>query len=342
MNISSNSSNFLPMQSRIVEFIIIGFLGVEGVLVILINALVIFLIIHNRLLRTVTNLCLGSLALSDMLTGLCVIPLIITCNYPKYNLNICLAMDLGNRFLAISTILHLLVITMERYYTIVFSRSSSSSSFTIAKSARILIILWMFSLAVSLVQLLWVKSEHEDLKHRITVVYDLIVLGLLVITPLVLMAVAYTHIFCVLRRQINKIKRSIRYICEESTLKHDRKERRALFIYGAMIILYITGWFNYFLMALQEDLSDSESHTYPLWAIIILLFLRLSTGIFNPILYTFLKQDFKAARKSLRICYFRKPACSRNAYSRSESTFGFSSAIYKKDVDAILFLNNHY
>lgn len=339
MNISNNSSTYSPMESEIM--LITVFLVFEGVLIVFINAIVIFLIIHNRLLRTVTNLCLGSLALSDMLTGLYVIPLIITCNYPKYNLNICLAMDLGNRFLAISTILHLLVITIERYYTIVYSSLSSNASFTITKSVHVLVILWIFSLAVSLVQLFWIKSDNEDLKNKITVIYDLIVLGLLVITPLILMALAYTHIFCVLRRQINKIKRSIRYICEESTLKHDRKERRALLIYGAMILVYITGWFNYFLMALQEDLSQSTSHSYPIWVSVILLFLRLSTGIFNPILYTFLKQDFRIARKSLRIFSFRTNSCSRNGYPRSETTFGFSSAGYKKGFDEIQFLNNH-
>ncbi|XP_031553155.1 histamine H2 receptor-like [Actinia tenebrosa] len=339
MNISSNNSSFPPPEFNLA--IVMVFLVLEGILVVVINALVIFLIFRNRLLRTVTNFCLGSLALSDMLTGLYVIPLIITCNYPRYNYDVCLAMDLGNRFLAISTILHLLVITMERYYTIVFSKSKSNSSLSNVASLRILFMLWVFSLAVSLVQLLWIRSENEDLKHRITIIYDLIVLGLLVFTPLILMALAYTHIFCVLRRQINKIKRSIRYISEESKLKHEWKERRALLIYAAMIVLYITGWFNYFLLSLQEDLSDNGPPSYPLWANVILLFLRLSTGIFNPILYTFLKQDFRTARKSLNICLFRKPSCSSNGYSQSEATFGFSSAVYKKDVEAIQFLNNY-
>jgi hypothetical protein len=149
------------------------------------------------------------------------------------------------------------------------------------------------------------------------------------------MAIAYTHIFCVLKQQVSKIKRSIRYICEQSSIKHNRKEKKALIIYGAMVVVYITGWFNYFLFTLQDDLSINGAPSTPFWASVILLFLRLSTGIFNPILYTFLKQDFKIARKSL----IRKRTESRKVYSRSEASFGLSSAFYRKDLDSIGFLS---
>lgn len=97
-----------------------------GLFIIIVNALVIYLVITRDYLKTVTNLCLASLAVSDMFSGLYAIPLIIACS-THMSVNICIAMDLGQRFLSVSTVLHLLLITMERYSTIVLSVMRTTS-----------------------------------------------------------------------------------------------------------------------------------------------------------------------------------------------------------------------
>lgn len=310
----SNNSSASPYNDgdKTILITVMCFLAVQGCFVVVINALVIYLIAKKHSLRTTTNLCLGSLAISDMMTGLFVIPMIISCNANSYMFGVCLAMDLGNRFLAISTILHLLVITAERYYTIVFSRAAlSHCSITIPEALVGLPCLWAFALIASLVQLFWVFDSDEERKLRVTIVYDLIVLSMLVFLPLVIMAVAYGHIFYVVRTQIAKIKRGVRHLSGHTLERHNWKERKALLIYGAMIIVFVIGWFNYFFLTLQDDLQLKGLPT-PLWVNIMLLFLKNSTGILNPILYTYLKQDFRKARNTLGLC--RKDVRSNSSF----------------------------
>ena len=97
-----------------------------GLFIIIVNALVIYLVITRNYLKTVTNFCLASLAVSDMFSGLYAIPLIIACS-THMSVNICIAMDLGHRFLSVSTVFHLLLITVERYSTIVLSVMRTTS-----------------------------------------------------------------------------------------------------------------------------------------------------------------------------------------------------------------------
>lgn len=328
-NSSLPNPTMMPAELKGHVILVMCLLAVQGCVIVAINAIVIYLIASRRSLQTITNLCLGSLAFSDMMTGLIVIPMIITCNAGSdYHLGVCLTMDLGNRFLAISTILHLLLITAERYYTIVFSRfASSHCSITTSEALATLPGLWTFALLASLVQLFWVFDKNEKKKHEVTIVYDLIVLSVLVFLPLIIMAIAYGHIFYVLRTQIAKIKRGVRHISEHALERHNWKEKKALLIYGAMIIVFVTGWFNYFFLTLQDDLQMQQEFPTPPWANVVLLFLKNSTGILNPILYTFLKQDFNNARKTLVICSTKKE---RSRSATENSSLNTTVIVYRK------------
>lgn len=291
-------------------------LSALGLFIVAINGLVIYLVFTREYLKTVTNFCLASLAVSDMLSGLYAIPLIIACS-TLANINICLAMDLGQRFLSISTVLHLLLITMERYLTIVFSVLRTTSVFSKRTCLVVLLVVWALSLCASLVQLSFIDKESQE-PSKNEIIYDFVCLGLLAVLPLGLMAIAYIHIFYTLRKHCKQIKRDVSHLSSQCIERNARKERRALIIYCAMIFVFIVGWFNYFFNSLQDDLGNREG--IPFWADVILLLLRFITGFLNPLLYTFLKQDFRRARKSIDCFGSRK----RTSSFRSRSTFGSS------------------
>ncbi|EDO37637.1 predicted protein [Nematostella vectensis] len=295
-----------PPIDMTLNLLIMGFLVAEGTIVIGINAFVIFLIFYKRFLQTTTNMILGSLATSDMLTGLVVIPLIVACNMlPTYNFGVCLAMDLGQRFLAISTILHLLVVTLERYHYIVVSRIVYAPKASRASAAGVFVFLWGFSLLVSFIQLVW-THEDESTKTKFDRTYDVVCLGALVLLPLLIMTIAYVKIFVALKRQLDKIKRHVGHISSKCNDRHNRKERKAILIYTLMIIVYVVGWFNYFFHTLRLDFGLTPT-SLPLGVELLFVYLKFSTGLLNPILYSFLKQDFKRARKSLGCCGGKRP-----------------------------------
>lgn len=84
-NNTNNSSSYgdqidiSSTEVSAVEISIYVILATLGFLIITINGLVIYLVMTRVYLNTVTNFCLASLAISDMFSGLCAIPLIITC-----------------------------------------------------------------------------------------------------------------------------------------------------------------------------------------------------------------------------------------------------------------------
>ena len=104
-------------QTHISVFICLGLLGAA---IVFANAAVIFLYRRKAFLKTKTNLCLACLALSDMLAGAIAVPMVISCNLAEVDmvteLKICAAMDLSSRFISISTVLHLLLVTAEIFY----------------------------------------------------------------------------------------------------------------------------------------------------------------------------------------------------------------------------------
>lgn len=90
---------------------------VLAVLIISINSVVLVLMSRKRHLRSNTNLLLGSLALSDLLTGLVSVPLFSTCNIVRQSA-ICVSEEQMSRFISASIVCHLMSVTVDRYLAI--------------------------------------------------------------------------------------------------------------------------------------------------------------------------------------------------------------------------------
>lgn len=304
-NISNKIVNTTVANGNHLPFV---FLGLLSCLIISANSLVIALVYKNKQLRTLTNLCLVCLALSDLLSGLVAIPLIFACNLTMPNgIAFCIAMDLASRFIAISTILHLLIVTFERYVMIIYPMHY----FRIITKHRMvaaLVFIWAFSLTVSLIQLIWIsldsnQTENENEQHSSTIQYNDVIYSYscfvgLVTLPLILLAVAYGRIFLILRAQLERIRRQLSHIRRSrGAARQKRGQKRAVTILGSMILAFILGWFSYFLTSI---LSDEDVVTdFPPAVNVILLFMRFGTSLVNPLLYTLFKEDFRKVLKSL-------------------------------------------
>ena len=277
------------------------------------NLTVIFLVLLKDCLRTKTNFCLCSLAASDFMAGLIAVPLTIACSSTLCVIpELCLAMDLCQRFLAISSIIHLLVITTERYtmivHPMVYPRVMTKSRILTA-----LVFTWLISLFVSLIQLFWYEPVHGEMPlPNKYLIYDIFCVAIIVLLPLTFMIYAHVHILVVARRQIRTIRRQTDHLraATQKTEKHSVQ-----LVYICMLGVFITGWVPYFLLAIEAD-SNYTWIVIPPWVQEASLFFKFFTGLFNPLLYTYFKSDFK--KEVLTLC--RKLKISHCCLSTSKSS----------------------
>lgn len=270
------------------------------------NGWVIFLVQTYSNLKTNMNMLLCSLALSDLLTGLLSIPLHVSCDVIRKT-PICVASQLALRFTSVSTVCHLLAITIDRYIGIKYSLRYNA----VVTKQRISItsfLIWGSSLFVSLIQLSFIDYDREDIdeenddvmKHEIR--YDVFSLLVFVALPFVIMFFVYGDMLLVILRQY----RNIRQYNSPSWLETKRKthqEWKAVLIFSIMLLMFLICWLPFFTVRLQHNLGDdfyemSETVEF------ILVYLRFLTSLFNPFMYILGKRDFRRAISASRKRFF--------------------------------------
>lgn len=278
--------------------------GLLSCFIVIANSLVLLLIWRKRRLRTTSNLMLTSLAASDLLTGLLAVPMVIACS-ATLQVEVCVAMDISNRFLAFSSVGHLILLSIDRYIRVT-KMLQYPSIVTEERVGWALGSVWILALLVSLVQLTWIlPSLQENTLIHIELSYDFFCMAVLVVLPLLLMGAVYTKIFVQLRRQSNEIHSELSRERSSSRVNAGRKgvnEKKIASLFIAMIAVFIFGLFFYFLWAIMDDLEVLGFHDISPKTMNIIVtsitFFRFLTALCNPLLYTFIKQDFLDALKS--------------------------------------------
>lgn len=278
--------------------------GILSFCIVIANSLALFLIWRKRHLRTTSNLMLASLAASDLLTGLVVVPMVIACS-ATLMYEVCVAMDVSNRFLAFSSVGHLILLSLDRYIRVT-KMLRYPTIVTEERLAGMLAIAWLSALLASFVQLAWILSAlEENTVIHIELAYDFFCMTALVVLPLLLIGVVYTKIFVQLRRQSNEIHSELSRVRSSSRVNAGRRtinEKKTASLFIGMIAVFIFGLFFYFLWAIMDDFEvvgyhDLSPKTMNIIATSIIFF-RFLGALCNPLLCTFIKQDFLDALKS--------------------------------------------
>lgn len=278
---------------------------VFALVIIGLNGWVIYLVKTRACLQTNMNLLLCSLALSDLLTGLLSIPLHVSCDVVRETA-ICTASQLFLRFTSVSTVTHLLAITVDRYIGIKHALRYNALV-TRKRVAITSVFIWSSSIFASLIQLAWidygrddVDEENDDvMQHEIR--YDVTCLVLYVAVPFMVMTIVYVDIFLEILRQYRNIKQYNSPGWAE-TKKRTHHEWKAVAIFSIMLLVFIVCWLPFFTVRLQFNLGNDFYHL-PHVVEYLFLYLRFFTSVFNPCIYVFGKRDFRqavsASRKSL-------------------------------------------
>lgn len=281
-----------------------GALIILSVMIIAINLLVISLFFYREYLQTKTNSLLISLAVSDLLVGLLGIPLFIACN-AVLKAGVCTAGVLIYRFIAVSTMYHILVVTLERYIYVMYPMKYINIV-TAPRLLKAIAGVWLFSMFVSLIQLTWEDptrffKPRDSTSQQYALAYNIVGIVFCFFLPALFMAISYVSMFMVIHRQIKEIRGlyNTRATSANSQRAPIATEARALIIFVAMLSIFIICWLSFYVTGFLILLPGLNMEAMPQEPFMAVDFIRFSVSLVNPILYAFLKRDFSRALRSL-------------------------------------------
>lgn len=279
-------------------------------LIILTNGLVFVFFRVGKLGRVKSNYLLLSLSFSDMATGVIAIPLNIFCE-STIIWSACLASFETNRFIGISTISHILVLTLEKYlavmYPMLHRRVVTKRNVTVVVAT-----MWLLSLLITLIPLEWlldlggVRSGFSPSGRKKQTIHETFIFVVFFVFPLATMFACYArmlslivmHSFSALGKQ-----------AKESTPRNVSRYRRfkPMVLFLVMLLTFIFSWGWWFFGTIQR--ANNIPVAIPDVARSILVFFRYCSSFLNPLLYTFFKRDFKLAFKQLVLrCFVSAPS----------------------------------
>ena len=282
-----------------VHFIVLAFL------IIAVNLCVIGVVWKIKRLHKWQNYLLVSLAFSDLGTGLFGLPTALACTYISTSRGciFCSVSYTFTKFISISTILHLLIITHERFVSIVYPfRHKSAKPFRLK---LVLAAIWTISLTVALVPFTWMDPKacvghDETAKHWLIYTATTVILFLAI--PMILFIYAFVSMFLAVRVHIRKRERlratqvsgSDASINPRALHASLRKEVKVAIIFAIMWIIFVICWSPYFALSIMDELEGVGKdlpETFTQAADV----LRFLTSLLNPLLYSFAKKDFGQA-----------------------------------------------
>ncbi|XP_053156006.1 histamine H2 receptor isoform X2 [Hemicordylus capensis] len=272
------------------------------------NVLVCLVVRFNQRLRSLTNCFIVSLAFTDLLLGLLVLPFsaIYEISSHKWSFGhtfckIYISLDV---MLCTASILNLFMISLDRYYAIT-APLRYTTVVTPRRVAVTMFLVWVVSLMVSFVpiHLDWHKtsttgnSSEGKCRLEVNLGYALVDGLLTFYLPLVVMCITYYQIFKIAREQAKRINNSSS--CK--TIRHALptvKEHKATLTVAAVMGAFIICWFPYFTGFLYRGFTgDKEEQWHD-----IILWLGYANSALNPILYAALNRDFRIAYQRLLRC----------------------------------------
>uniref|UniRef100_A0A8C4HFH2 Histamine H2 receptor n=1 Tax=Dicentrarchus labrax TaxID=13489 RepID=A0A8C4HFH2_DICLA len=279
------------------------------------NVLVCLAVCASRRLRCLTNCFILSLAVTDLLLGLLVLPfsalLQLNDDWPLGPVfcNFYISMDV---MLCTASILTLLAISVDRYLAVTMPLRYASLVLP-WRVAVAMASVWIVSVAVSFlpIQMGWNTvngtvqnrgpwAPERKCRFELNRPYVLTDSLLTFYLPLIAMCWTYLRILRIARAQAKRII-SARTTVVSSVTAVALREHKATVTLAAVIGAFVVCWLPYFILftvlGLKEHPDPSTVPEFP-----IVLWLGYTNSALNPILYGALNRDFRSAYAHLLRC----------------------------------------
>ncbi|XP_072038924.1 QRFP-like peptide receptor isoform X1 [Amphiura filiformis] len=308
----------LAVTLLIVAYIIVFVLALIG------NSLVVIVITRRRSMRTVINMFIFSLAISDLLIVLLCVPFTLVDTLTiDWVLGpfLCKALNYIAMVAIVESTLTLLVIALERHHAICYPLRARMIK-NPRKALYVVGVLWFLSMClVSPLLVVTQVIEHHDTLADVVVLrtyrfceeqwtkkthkqnFTLFLVVLLYVIPLTTMVVLYLRIANQLwvRKAVTPGDMPRSKASSACSLRYKKKATKMLII---VVVLFASSWLPYHIVNVFRDFTHllDSGHNRLMLAIVQLV--GFSNSFNNPIVYVFLNENFK--RNFLRTLTFNR------------------------------------
>ncbi|XP_070980363.1 trace amine-associated receptor 6-like [Oncorhynchus clarkii lewisi] len=296
-----NSSCRKALLSTSIYITLYIFFSLISAVTVFLNVLVIISISHFKQLHTTTNLLILSLAASDLLVGLIVIPVMTVaimescwgfgeyfCVFHGYIASLCTSLSLGN----------LVLISIDRYVA-VCDPLLYHSKITTTRITCCISITWCCCIiyrAANIQFFVRIQVPSRCLKECNTVegsswvnFTDIVIT---MVVPCSVIITLYMKIFVVARSQARKVfSKEAASVSGVKTVEANKSERKAAKTLAIVVFNYLICWIPSLFIFVFSSILSANYISY------FIHFMGLVNSLINPIIYAILYPWFKVTAK---------------------------------------------
>ncbi|XP_053556789.1 pyroglutamylated RF-amide peptide receptor [Bombina bombina] len=294
------------------------------------NSLVLYVVTRSKSMRTVTNIFICSLALSDLLIAFFCIPFTMLQNISSNWMGgafACKMVPFVQSTAIVTEILTMTCIAVERHQGIIHPLKMKWQ-YTNRRAFTMLGIVWLIAAMVGIpmwhVQRLEVKYDFLFEKEYVCCleewtsqmhqkIYTTFILVILFLLPLTLMLLLYSKIGYELwiKKRIGDAS-VLQTIHGNERSKISRKKKRAIIMMVTVVVLFAVCWAPFHVVHMMMEYSNFENDYDDITIKIIFAIVQIIgffNSICNPIVYAFMNENFKKNFLSaLCFCFVRDPS----------------------------------
>uniref|UniRef100_A0A3Q0QZ56 Neuropeptide FF receptor 2 n=1 Tax=Amphilophus citrinellus TaxID=61819 RepID=A0A3Q0QZ56_AMPCI len=278
------------------------------------NGVVCFIVLRSKNMRTVTNLFILNLAISDLLVGIFCMPTTLVDNvitgWP-FGRVVCKLSGMVQGISVSASVFTLVAIAIDRFRCIVYP---FKQKLTIATSKLIIVIIWALAAAImcpSGVMLQVTKEQRVRIvlgsnndtrpfywcrenwpNQEMRKIYTTVLFANIYLAPLSLIVIMYARIgFTLFKTTIPNNKLSM-----EGRHTITRKKKRVIMMLLVVALLFILSWLPLWTLMMLSDYVNLTQHQYRVINIYmypLAHWLAFSNSSINPIIYGFFNENFR-------------------------------------------------
>ncbi|XP_051012775.1 pyroglutamylated RF-amide peptide receptor [Acomys russatus] len=287
------------------------------------NSLVVYVVTRSKAMRTVTNIFICSLALSDLLIAFFCIPVTMLQNISDKWLGgafICKMVPFVQSTAVVTEILTMTCIAVERHQGLVHP-FKMKWQYTNRRAFTILGVVWLVAVIVGSpmwhVQRLEIKYDFLYEKEHVCCleewaspvhqkIYTTFILVILFLLPLLLMLVLYSQIGYELwiKKRVGDSS-ALQTIHGKEMSKIARKKKRAVVMMVTVVALFAACWAPFHVVHMMVEYSNFEKEYDDVTIKMVFAVVQIIgffNSICNPIVYAFMNENFKKNFLSA-VCY---------------------------------------